>query len=70
MKSFFALFTAGFREFYRDRAALFFTLAFPLMFILLFGLFFGQQGTDRYATAKTFRQGPDIRLNTVKLVAK
>ena len=44
MKSFFALFTAGFREFYRDRAALFFTLAFPLMFILLFGLFFGQQG--------------------------
>jgi ABC-2 type transport system permease protein len=44
MKSYFAMLNAGFREFTRDRTALFFTLAFPLMFILLFGLFFGQQG--------------------------
>jgi ABC-2 type transport system permease protein len=43
MISFLALLNAGFREFTRDRMALFFTLAFPLMFILLFGLFFGQQ---------------------------
>jgi ABC-2 type transport system permease protein len=43
MKSFFALLNAGFREFTRDRTALFFTLAFPLMFLLLFGLFFGQE---------------------------
>jgi len=42
MSSFLALLNAGFREFVRDRTAMFFTLAFPLMFIFLFGLFFGQ----------------------------
>jgi ABC-2 type transport system permease protein len=42
MSSFLALLNAGFREFVRDRTALFFTLVFPLMFIFLFGLFFGQ----------------------------
>lgn len=42
MSSFLALLNAGFREFARDRTAMFFTLVFPLMFIFLFGLFFGQ----------------------------
>ena len=44
MKSFVSLLRAGFREFIRDRTAVFFTLIFPIMFILIFGLFFGQQG--------------------------
>jgi hypothetical protein len=43
MKSFVYLLNAGFREFVRDRTAVFFTLVFPIMFILVFGLFFGSQ---------------------------
>jgi ABC-2 type transport system permease protein len=44
MNSFVHLLKTGFREFVRDRTAVFFTLVFPIMFILVFGLFFGQQG--------------------------
>jgi ABC-2 type transport system permease protein len=43
MNSFVYLLNAGFREFIRDRTAVFFTLVFPIMFILVFGLFFGSQ---------------------------
>ena len=41
MKTFTQLFLANWREFARDRMALFFTFAFPLIFIVLFGLLFG-----------------------------
>jgi ABC-2 type transport system permease protein len=44
MKSFSSLLIASFKEFIRDRTAMFFTIAFPIMFIFLFGLFFGNQG--------------------------
>lgn len=44
MKSFNHLLMAGFREFARDRTAVFFTLIFPIMFLMIFGLFFGQEG--------------------------
>ncbi len=44
MKSFVFLLNAGFKEFVRDRVAVFFTIIFPIMFILVFGIFFGQEG--------------------------
>lgn len=44
MKSFAKLLLAAFRQFYRDKTALFFTFAFPLLFMLLFGFIFS--GSD------------------------
>lgn len=44
MKGFVFLLRAGFWQFVRDRAAVFFTLIFPIMFILIFGVFFGSEG--------------------------
>lgn len=44
MKAFNKLLLAAFRQFYRDKTALFFTFAFPLLFMLVFGLAFsGEQ---------------------------
>lgn len=59
MKSFSALLSAGFREFSRDRMALFFTLAFPLMFLFLFGLFFSQQGDASAYSVSIVLEDPD-----------
>jgi ABC-2 type transport system permease protein len=44
MKALFALTLANIRSYVRDRAALFWTLAFPLVFIILFGLIFQGSG--------------------------
>ena len=46
MQALFALTTANIRSYVRDRAALFWTLAFPLVFIVLFGLIFQGSGTN------------------------
>ncbi|MGO8949924.1 MAG: ABC transporter permease [Ktedonobacterales bacterium] len=43
-----SLYRANIREFVRDRAALFWTFAFPLIFIILFGLIYGNSGTVSY----------------------
>ena len=40
MQALFALTLANIRSYTRDRAAVFWTLAFPLVFIVLFGLIF------------------------------
>jgi ABC-2 type transport system permease protein len=40
-----SLYVANVKEFVRDRAALFWTFAFPLLFIVLFGLIYGNSGT-------------------------
>ena len=40
MKALLALTVANIRSYTRDRAAVFWTLAFPLVFIVLFGLIF------------------------------
>ncbi|MHC4611523.1 MAG: ABC transporter permease, partial [Planctomycetota bacterium] len=40
MRAFGKLLIADFRQFYRDRTALFFTFAFPILFMLIFGLVF------------------------------
>jgi ABC-2 type transport system permease protein len=39
------LYVANVKEFIRDRAALFWTFAFPLIFIVLFGLIYGNSGS-------------------------
>jgi ABC-2 type transport system permease protein len=43
-----SLYVADVKEFVRDRAALFWTFAFPLIFIVLFGLIYGNSGTVSY----------------------
>ncbi len=44
MRTFSVLVVANFKSFIRDRAALFWTIAFPMVFILLFGLIFSGGG--------------------------
>src|SRR5215469_2357882 len=43
-----SLYVANVKEFVRDRAALFWTFAFPLLFIVLFGLIYGNSGSISY----------------------
>ena len=72
MKAFTSLFVAHYRQFVRDRAALFFTFFFPIMFIMIFGWVFGDPGlqtfdiglidqdasqTETSQTAKTIKAG-------------
>jgi len=47
MEALFALTLANIRSYTRDRAAVFWTLAFPLVFIVLFGLIFQGSGSAR-----------------------
>jgi ABC-2 type transport system permease protein len=76
MKALIQLTIANIRSFTRDRAALFWTLAFPLIFVVLFGsIFSGGQasrtfgwvdldGTSRSAELKSaFAAVPDLKLN-------
>ena len=48
MKAFFSLLNASFKEFIRDRMAIFWTFAFPVMFIFIFGLLFSNQEAQAY----------------------
>ena len=48
MRALVQLTLANTREFTRDRAALFWTFAFPLLFILIFGLVFGRDSGTQY----------------------
>ncbi len=41
MKPFRRLLVASYKQFFRDRTALFFTFAFPILFMVIFGLVFG-----------------------------
>ena len=47
MQALFALTLANIRSYTRDRAAVFWTIAFPLVFIVLFGLIFQGSGSAR-----------------------
>lgn len=47
MSAFGSLSLAALKGFYRDRATLFFTFAFPLIFIVIFGSIFSSSGTER-----------------------
>ncbi|HEX5545783.1 MAG TPA: ABC transporter permease [Ktedonobacterales bacterium] len=46
MSTIFSLYIASLKEFVRDRATIFWTLAFPLIFIVLFGVIFGGNGSS------------------------
>ncbi len=48
MKAFLRLIVADFRQFVRDRTALFFTIAFPILFMVIFGLVFSGGGEVSY----------------------
>lgn len=48
MKAFTAVFVARYKQFMRDRAALFFSFIFPIIFILLFGWAFENMGTQTF----------------------
>jgi ABC-2 type transport system permease protein len=48
MSTIVSLYVANVKEFVRDRAALFWTFAFPLLFIVLFGLIYGNSGSVSY----------------------
>ena len=48
MHAFLALTVANLRSFVRDRAALFWTLAFPILFVVLFGTIFSGGGSPQY----------------------
>ena len=46
-----SLTVANLKSFVRDRAAVFWTLAFPVIFIVLFGTIFAGGGTPEYTIA-------------------
>ena len=48
MSTVFSLYVANMKEFIRDRAALFWTFAFPIVFIVLFGAIFSGSGSHTY----------------------
>ena len=48
MRAFNKLLIASFKQFFRDRTALFFTFAFPIIFMLIFGLVYGGTGNISY----------------------
>lgn len=48
MKPFNKLVIASFKQFFRDRTALFFTFAFPLLFMIIFGLVFSGDNDVNY----------------------
>jgi ABC-2 type transport system permease protein len=48
MSTIFSLYVASIKEFVRDRATIFWTLAFPLIFIVLFGVIFNGGSSPNY----------------------
>src|SRR3954468_6023734 len=48
MRALRSLSLANLKSFVRDRAALFWTLAFPILFVILFGTIFSGGGTPNY----------------------
>jgi ABC-2 type transport system permease protein len=46
LNAFTSVFIAHFKQFVRDRAALFFSFIFPIMFILIFGWVFSDPGVE------------------------
>ncbi|MGH2518019.1 MAG: ABC transporter permease, partial [Ktedonobacterales bacterium] len=52
-----SLYRANIKEFVRDRAAIFWTLAFPVLFIILFGLIFSGGGSPSYTVGLVNQDG-------------
>ena len=59
MKSLKSVFTANYKMFVRDRAALFFSFIFPIMFILIFGWAFSDPGIETFEIGLVVNDGSD-----------
>jgi len=59
LRAFGAVFVARYQQFIRDRAALFFSFAFPIIFILLFGWAFQNMGTQTFRVGLATNQGSE-----------
>ncbi len=59
MKPFFSLLNASFKEFVRDRMAMFWSLVFPIMFILIFGTVFSEQDSGGYPVGVVLQDKDD-----------
>ena len=55
-----SLYVANMKEFIRDRAALFWTLAFPIFFIVLFGLIFSGNSSPSYTVGLVNEDGGPV----------
>jgi len=66
MKAFFKLLGADFKQFMRDRVALFFTFAFPVLFMLLFGFIFSDHDDISYNIGLVNEDGSAISQNIVR----
>ncbi|HLZ22415.1 MAG TPA: ABC transporter permease [Ktedonobacterales bacterium] len=55
-----SLYRASVKEFVRDRAAMFWTLAFPVLFIILFGLIFSGSGSPSYTVGLVNEDGGQV----------
>ena len=60
MRAFGAVFVARYKQFIRDRAALFFSFIFPIIFILLFGWAFQNTGTQTFKIGLADEGSPQI----------
>jgi len=60
LRAFTAVFVARYKQFIRDRAALFFSFIFPIIFILLFGWAFQNTGTQTFKIGLADEGSPQI----------
>ena len=60
MSTIIALYVASVKEFVRDRAAIFWTLAFPVLFIVLFGVIFSGNSSPSYTVALVNQDGGPV----------
>src|SRR5487761_2281677 len=54
------LYIANMKEFIRDRAAIFWTFAFPIVFIVLFGAIFSGSGSPSYTVGLVNEDGGPV----------
>jgi ABC-2 type transport system permease protein len=66
LKAFSAVFEARYKQFIRDRAALFFSFIFPIIFILLFGWAFQNMGTQTFKVGLVDEGSPQITASITK----
>jgi len=64
LKAFTNVFVAHYKQFVRDRGALFFTFFFPIMFILIFGWVFDQSGVQSFKVG-IVDQGSSVRTGII-----
>lgn len=60
MSTIISLYRAAMKEFFRDRAALFWTLAFPILFIVLFGAIFSGNSSVNYTVGLVNEDGGPV----------